>query len=140
MFVREWPGGAVNAPGPADWLGVDMEDVTPAPERWLPVPGYEGRYDVSDLGRGRSWVSPGRRTQPRILKSSPTSAGYLAVSLTRGDGRKTTRTIHSLVAAAFLGPRPAGQEVRHLDGNPLNNTLGNLAYGTRSENRQDVTA
>lgn len=46
--------------------------------------------------------------------------------------------VHQLVALTFLGPRPKGQEVRHLDGDPLNNAVTNLAYGTRSENILDV--
>lgn len=46
--------------------------------------------------------------------------------------------VHQLVALTFLGPRPKGQEVRHLDGNPLNNRADNLAYGTRTENIYDV--
>lgn len=46
--------------------------------------------------------------------------------------------VHRLVASAFLGPCPGGQEVRHLDGNPQNNAVTNLAYGTRTENILDV--
>jgi hypothetical protein len=46
--------------------------------------------------------------------------------------------VHVLVAAAFLGPCPDGQEVRHLDGDKLNNCLDNLIYGTRSENNLDT--
>ncbi|MDX3713446.1 HNH endonuclease signature motif containing protein [Streptomyces europaeiscabiei] len=45
--------------------------------------------------------------------------------------------MHQIVAAAFLGPRPDGHDVRHLDGNPLNSALSNLSYGTRSENELD---
>lgn len=108
-----------------------MDDVTP--ERWLPVPGYEGLYEISDQGRVRSFHAS---RSGRMLKPSPASAGYLAVSLVKGRSKRT-RTIHSLVASAFLGPRPSGQEVRHLDGNPANSTLGNLKYGTKSENRKD---
>jgi hypothetical protein len=51
------------------------------------------------------------------------------------DGR--TRLVHQMVLAAHAGPRPDGQEVRHLDGDPLNNWLANLAYGTPSENSAD---
>jgi hypothetical protein len=43
-----------------------------------------------------------------------------------------------LVALAFLGPCPDGQEVRHLDGDPLNNRVDNLEYGSRTENILDV--
>jgi len=41
------------------------------------------------------------------------------------------------VTEAFIGPYPPGQETRHLDGDPLNNSVGNLCYGTRAENMQD---
>lgn len=47
------------------------------------------------------------------------------------------RYVHALVASAFIGPRPDGQEVRHLDGDRLNPNVANLAYGTRSQNRID---
>ena len=62
--------------------------------------------------------------------------GYLTVELWR-DGKSKTVGVHQLVALAFLGPRPEKQEVRHLDGNPLNNHLTNLAHGTRRQQRLD---
>ena len=46
--------------------------------------------------------------------------------------------VHALVAAAFIGPRPDGLLIRHLDGNPRNNRVGNLQYGTGSENQRDA--
>lgn len=112
-----------------------MDDATP--ERWLPVPGYDF-YEVSDFGCVRSvrhWTPQGHRGG-RTLKASLTSAGRPAVTLVQ-DGKRT-RMIHQLVAYAFLGPCPEGQEVRHLDGDPLNNVLDNLAYGTRSQNQFDA--
>ena len=107
-------------------------------EEWRPVPGWETLYEVSDQGRVRSlprttrtgsWE--GRVRKPNILKS-----GHLQVALWK-ESRRTTLGIHVLVMAAFVGPRPEGQEVRHLDGNPANNTLLNLTYGTRSDQRMD---
>jgi len=50
------------------------------------------------------------------------------------------RAIHRLVAAAFHGPRPDGQHIRHLDGNHLNNEASNLTYGTPSQNILDQVA
>jgi hypothetical protein len=47
------------------------------------------------------------------------------------------RYVHSLVAEAFIGPRPIGLEVRHLDGDSTNNAVDNLRYGTHAENMQD---
>lgn len=99
--------------------------------RWLPVPGYP-LYAVSDDGRVRSRA----RGDARELVCGVGSNGYRMVRLTGPSGRRNV-TVHSLVAAAFVGPRPAGADIRHLDGNHLNNTVGNLCYGTRSENVLD---
>jgi hypothetical protein len=64
-------------------------------------------------------------------------SGHLFVALEGGCPRKLHR-IHRLVAAAFIGPCPKGQQVRHLDGKPWNNVMGNLAYGTPTQNRLDM--
>ena len=97
-------------------------------ERWLPVPEYEGIYDISSLGRVRSYF----HKTIRILKPWKSKKGYLFVDI----GNKH-RSIHSLVAESFIGKRPEGLVIRHLDGNPANNTPENLAYGTQSDNEQD---
>lgn len=102
-----------------------------AVEEWRPVPGFPG-YEVSSLGR----VVSKRRRCPQILKPWLDSHGYPRVGLRTDDGR-ALRSVHVVVATAFLGPRPDGCEVRHLDGSPLNNTPENLAWGTRSENERD---
>lgn len=117
-----------------------MDDVTP--ERWLPIPGYEGYYEVSDRGRVRSLPRecPGNnwRFRPgRALSPGPRSRGYLQVNLSL-HGVVKPYSVHVLVAAAFHGPRPKGMEIRHLDGNKANNQPSNLAYGTSSENKQDA--
>lgn len=107
------------------------------PERWRTIPGHEGRYEVSDHGHVRSLVSG----SPRVLRQylNTKRGGYLEVSLyLRGGRRSTERKVHQLVLAAFVGPLPAGQVVRHLNGNPTDNRLLNLAYGTQSENAFDT--
>lgn len=103
-------------------------------EIWLPIAGYEGLYEISALGRIRSLAR--RTTRGGILKASPGWAGYLKVSLSK-PGVIRSYHVHRLVAATFLGPCPEGQQVRHLDGDPLNNTLTNLRYGTVSDNALD---
>lgn len=116
-----------------------MADDIPG-ERWLPIPGYEGRYDVSDHGRVRSWL-PWRNTPvPRVLKPYYATArgGYPTVRLQSNQGQEPSACIHRLVMLAFVGPMPDGQEVRHLDGDPTNNRLSNLTYGTSSENARDM--
>lgn len=108
-------------------------------EEWRPVEGYPG-YEVSDLGRVRSWRSNGKgggfRASPRVLSPSKKRNGYLQVNLWR-DGVRSTFTVHSLVAEAFIGRRPDGQECRHRDGDKANNRKGNLLWGTPSENTMD---
>ena len=100
------------------------------PERWLPVGGYEGLYEVSDLGRVRSL--PRFHAGGRVLK--PAYNGPVAQVCLRRDGRSRTFKVHSLVAAAFLGPRPEGHEVCHGPAGRLDNRLANLSYGTKSKN------
>lgn len=111
-------------------------------EVWRPVVGYEGLYEVSNLGRvrrlpgktwnGRVWVS--REGQLRKLQIAKT--GYLAVDLKRAGVRKTF-TVHTLVLTAFVGPRPAKYECRHLNGVRTDARLCNLAWGTPRQNDED---
>lgn len=96
-------------------------------EEWRDISGYEGAYQVSDLGRVRG-------PRGRILRAGIASHGYPTVCLGRGN----TRTVHSLVARAFLGPTPEGHEIRHKDGARTNAALANLHFGTRTENILDA--
>lgn len=107
-----------------------------------PVPGYEGFYEVTTTGEVISLPrTRGRALLPgRILQQIPHPRfGYMRVSLSR-EGVVSVRSVHSLVTEAFIGPRPLGHEVRHLDGNPANNRLSNLTYGTRAQNEADKRA
>lgn len=122
-----------------------MANVAAPDERWRPVVGYEGLYEVSNQGRVKSlsrWRKGGSRNptcavRERILSPSPVNRyGHLAVGLSR-DGVLTKRTVHSLVAEAFLGPRPDGMEVAHNDGDCAHNSADNLRYATRLSNMQD---
>lgn len=96
--------------------------------------GFEGFYEVSDDGLVRSLPRPA--TAGRVLKPWVTKSGYLTVKLWR-ENRGVPRGIHILVCEAFHGPRPDGLETRHLDGNQLNNVVGNLCWSTRLENMRD---
>ena len=100
-------------------------------ERWLPIEDYPD-YEISDYSRVRSH----RGASPRILKTRLHKGGYSLVRLTNDDGW-IDRTVHSLVAEAFLGLCPIGMCVRHKDGDPSNNCLSNLSYGTYSQNLFD---
>jgi hypothetical protein len=111
------------------------------PEEWRPVVGYEGLYDVSNRGRVRSLPRVVRgchgSTQlrrGRILKPRPNMDGYPGVILCHPTKRKRGRTVHILVAAAFIGPRPLGLIINHKDGVKTNCRPDNLEYITQGEN------
>lgn len=109
-------------------------------ERWLPVPGWEGLYEVSDQAHVRSLprqTATGLRGG-KTLAAVVSNTGAHVVMLCDG-GRKRYAQVYELVAEAFIGPRPPGQEIRHLDDNRLDSRLANIAYGTRSENLIDAS-
>lgn len=115
----------------------DATPQSPAAERWrtVPVEGFED-YEVSDLGRVRSWKKWRGKRGHLITPWANVKKGYLTVSLGRGE-HKAVLCVHRLVMLAFVGPRPPEMQVRHLDGVKSNNTLGNLTYGTAAENAHD---
>jgi hypothetical protein len=133
--------GPAHAQAQADQPTTAAGTATPAPtreatkaaavemtERWLAVRGYEGLYEVSDHGRVR-----GRRG---ISRTGQTMRGYQTVRLYKHFQRKAL-TVHRLVLEAFVGPRPANYECRHLDGDKTNNRISNISWGTRRENQLD---
>ncbi len=106
-------------------------------EEWRQVTGCEG-YEVSNLGRVRSWRRPGRTQQrfaivPKILKHNTHPDGYQQVSISI-DGNVEVRYVHHLV---LVGPCPEGLVTRHLDSEPRNNRLDNIKWDTQAENWQD---
>ncbi len=123
-----------------------MQEQDTTPEEWRPVPDWEGYYEASDQGRVRSvdrvitcehptWGEHSRRLKGRIFSPSLTR-GYPHVVLKRG-GQFSGYYVHSLVLLAFAGPRPSGHVCRHLNGNPEDARMANLAWGTLSENQAD---
>lgn len=117
-------------------------------EIWKDIPGYEGKYQASNLGRIKSLKRrvPIRnpytgelfeRTVPeRILRPGQNRrSGHLSVVLGHG---KNASQVHQLVMTTFEGPCPSGMEVLHINGNPKDNRCENLRYGTRRENILDV--
>lgn len=111
-----------------------MTDLTP-PERWRPVLGFEGLYEISDHGSLRSL--PRRNCRGQIRKWNRTRSGHATIDLWK-DGKTQQRTAHRLVLEAFVGPRPEGLEGCHNDGDPQNNHLSNLRWDTPSSNRTDA--
>ena len=103
-------------------------------ERWRPVPGYEGLYEVSDHGRVRSFQR--RANGPLILKQA-VRKGYAGVTLSRDKQPRIFR-VNRLVAMAFHGLPEEGQVCRHLNNNPLDNRAVNLAWGSHKENVADL--
>lgn len=117
-------------------------------EIWRNVKGFEGYYQVSNLGRVRSTgkvvIKSSRRgryyksiCKGKVLRLTPTKQGYLVVGL--GDvGKSRAFHVHRLVLEAFVGPCPEGMECRHLNDNKIDNKLVNLKWGTREENVADM--
>jgi hypothetical protein len=100
------------------------------PERWLPLPGFESYYDISD--QGRAWS----RRSGKILK--PGFAEGYPMILPQVGGVRRKVYIHRAVAAAFIGLCPPGQEVRHKDGIRAHCWASNLEYGTSADNHHDM--
>jgi hypothetical protein len=149
---------------------VAVSDIPPGCEpvgRWLPLAehGYS-KYEVwSAGGQGRDQRpvrsidrinSAGRQVKGQILsiaegtqRRSVTRRGYLQTKVYSDEGKQETKTVHSLILLANVGPPPEGMQTRHLDGEPWNNRWepgdeettkaagGNLIYGTGPEQHKD---
>lgn len=100
-------------------------------EIWKDIKGYEGLYQVSDLGRVKSL----KFKKQRILKPVLVGNGYYAVNLHKGGSQKS-KTIHQLVAVTFLNHEPCGHEivVDHIDNDKTNNKVENLQLITVRHN------
>lgn len=104
-------------------------------EEWRAVVGWEGVYEVSDHGRVRR-IKAASGTQPgKILVCPAGKRGYPVLYMFDKD-RRGRGFVHALVMAAFVGPRPEGLHVNHLDSDRGNNRLSNLEYVTPKENTQ----
>lgn len=114
-------------------------------ELWQPIDGYQGLYEVSNLGRVRSLDRVLKRKnrstlepdvtlhlKGKTLKSGLATHGYLTVSLWKKN-KGQTHCVHVLVTNAFIGDS-TDADVNHKDGNKLNNAVNNLEICTRSEN------
>ena len=115
-------------------------------EEWRPVVGYEGLYEVSSLGRVKTLPRTAthrnghtRRVPAYITTGASGADGYPGISLPAwgSQPRKNVR-VHTMVATAFIGPRPNEMCVAHADGVRHNNALANLRYATAEENAQDA--
>jgi hypothetical protein len=118
-------------------------------EQWRPIPGWEGGYEASSLGRikslarkvrakprGGKWCWINRKE--RILTASAHGKGrYMSVTLNFNGYRQEGASVAHLVAVAFLGPRPRKKHVCHNNGDPSDNRIENLRYDTAKGNQAD---
>jgi len=123
-------------------------------EIWLPIEGYEGFYEISNLGGVRSLdrviaqrisresdTTYTRNMKGIILSQNLSGAGYYFVNLIKPGIKKKPCEIHRMVASAFIDKHYSHEklEVCHNDGNKLNNYYRNLRWDTRSNNHKDKT-
>lgn len=105
-------------------------------EVWKPIEGYEGLYEVSNLGRVRSLElrnGSGRHQKVAILSSTDNGHGYKIIGL-RINGKRKNHYVHRLVAQAFV-PNPDNLPVvDHVDHNRWNNFANNLRWMTQGDN------
>jgi hypothetical protein len=105
-----------------EWYNVLNKEV------WKDIKGFDGLYQVSNLGRIKSL-----RYGTNILKPFLTGKGYLTVDLCFKGKRKSVR-VHRLVADAFI-PNPTNKsQINHINGNKKDNSVKNLEWNTQSEN------
>ena len=112
-----------------------MSNIFDDNEVWVDIDGFDGYYQVSNLGRIRSYLSRGcakHREEPVILSGSLVG-GYIQIALRR-EGRTVQPMVHRLVAEAFVPNPDKKPEVNHINGDKADNRAGNLEWTTRSEN------
>jgi len=114
---------------------------TPLPlefEEWRPIVGYEGWYEVSNLGRVRRIKAYNCTLPGLILRACRGTTGYLQVSLYRNNIGKS-QSVHRLVAETFLRPCPPDYEVNHINGIKADNREANLEWVTSRQNMRHAT-
>ena len=113
-----------------------IQSVNKDKEEWRDIFGWEGFYQISDMGRLKSLKRP-FVPKNRILKPCVDRDGYLFAGLFKNNKRLACPKIHRLVLEAFIGLRPSGLEGRHIDGNKTNNRLSNVEWSTHAANEND---
>lgn len=116
-------------------------------EHWKQISGFEGYYEVSNLGDVRSVNRVVKRTGPtgdlrkqsQIIRPQVTPKGYLRLQLCK-EGAQSNRLVHCIVAEAFISHTEEKDEVNHIDGIKSNNVVSNLEWTTASENQAHAYA
>lgn len=99
-------------------------------ERWKPIFGYDGMYEVSDLGRVRSL----KFGKTRVLSEQKHTDGYLLVALCK-DGKRKNFFVHRLVASAFVeNDNLFNTEINHINERKSDNRVSNIEWCDRSYN------
>ena len=111
-------------------------------EVWVPISGYQGIYEVSNLGRVKSLPRPvWNYTKPgRIMKQRAKENGYFTVALCNGGTKERHVYVHRLVAAAFIPNPDSLREVNHKNFNKQDNRVENLEWCTSAENKAHFRA
>ena len=102
-------------------------------EVWRDIQGYEGKYQVSSLGRVKSLKDNNGNYREKIMKFGKNIYGYLLVNLHK-NGKMKTFSVHRLVATAFLENPNNLPQVNHKDEDKTNNVVGNLEWCTQKYN------
>jgi hypothetical protein len=108
-------------------------------EEWRDIIGYEGLYQVSNIGRVKTMARLHREDRPymkkeRLMNPPVNSSGYPQVCLYKGK-KGVIQSVHRLVATAFLERKPEDRVINHIDGNKQNNRIDNLEWCTYGHNQ-----
>jgi|SRR6185295_1249953 len=106
-------------------------------ERWLPIDGFDGVYEISDAGRVRRTIDGcGGAYAGDIIKGTVDRLGYVRHGLRLPNGKAKVISPHSAVLKAFIGPRPHKFDASHLNGIKTDNRLVNLCWESSSDNHR----
>ena len=109
-------------------------------EIWEDIKGYEGLYQISNLGNIKSnyiWTGRMYIYKPHLIKPTIAKNGYYRVSLCK-EGKTKYRNLHKLIAETFISNPEGYKYINHIDGDKLNNNLKNLEWCTQSHNTKEA--